>query len=151
MCRKCKKKTFWNTYRSREDAETYPQGVPPPALELSYPWALSSLDKKKEMEIYINWIITSWSVWKAFSGVTRKALALQKGCKKKNMWISPSQIGQHLPSGWMVREQDRTGQMTGSQITVRFYRRIKYIICQGRTNSYSCLSLYLPTLDFEGH
>lgn len=38
-------------------------------------------------------------------------------------WILPSHTGQHWPSGWMVREQVRTGQMTGSQITVRFYGR----------------------------
>lgn len=31
-------------------------------------------------------------------------------------------MGQHLPSGLMVMEQVNAGQMTGSQITVRFYR-----------------------------
>lgn len=34
--------------------------------------------------------------------------------------ISPSQTGQHLSEGWTVLEQVRTGQMSGSQMTVRF-------------------------------
>lgn len=60
------------------------------------------------------------SLREAFLGVGPKAAA-----KLLPRWILPSQTGQHWPSGWMVREQDRTGQMTGSQITVRFYVRGK--------------------------
>ncbi len=48
-----------------------------------------------------------------------------KRMKSAHDWnpsILPSQTGQHLSSGWMVREQVNTGQMTGSQITVRFCR-----------------------------
>lgn len=37
--------------RGKLSQRTYPQDVHPPSLELSYPWALSSLNRKKEMEI----------------------------------------------------------------------------------------------------
>lgn len=74
------------------------------------------------MEIHkLNYFFFSPSLLcEAFLGVGPKAAA-----KLLPRWILPSQTGQHWPSGWMVREQDRTGQMTGSQITVRFYVRGK--------------------------
>lgn len=77
------------------------------------------------------------SLCEAFLGVGPKAAA-----KLLPRWILPSQTGQHWPSGWMVREQDRTGQMTGSQITVRFYVRGK----KGREGS--CRFKHLVPLAF---
>lgn len=58
-------------------------------------------------------------------GIPPKESNLHTKQKKSKKSISPSQTGQHLSSGCMVREQVSTGQMTGSQITVRFYRETK--------------------------
>lgn len=49
--------------------------------------------------------------------------------KTPNIMLTvPSQTEQHLSSGWMVLEQVSSGQITGSQITVRFYRWKKNVL-----------------------
>lgn len=85
--------------------ETYPQDVLPPALELSYPWALSSLNKKKKVyKLNYYFMIGVESLL----GVHPKGLSTEKGVQKEKCVSHRRRSGSTCPpAGWC---ESRTGR-----------------------------------------
>lgn len=83
---------------------TYPRDVPPPSLELSCLWALSSLNRKKEMETQNSITFSSLRVYcaKPFLGVAPKGSGAASATRELTvadraalaLWLDGARAGQ---------------------------------------------------------